>query len=118
MGVREPGGGWGELEQLNSSRRRTARGVDVPGDALLARFRRHYQDPALYESARYRTRDGLIPFGLFWIYLARIPNNLAYERLSEMRAIGGALAMAFAKSGAPTPESIRADQRDAYLSEG
>lgn len=85
----------------------------MPGDVLLARFRRHYQDPSLYESRRYRTRDGVIPFQVFWIYLRRIPANLAFERLSDMRAIGGAIAQAWSKSG--VPESVRADQRDAFL---
>lgn len=83
---------------------------------LLARFRRHYQDPSLYESRRYRTRDRTIPFRLFWIYAERIPANLAYERLSDARAIGSALSLAFSKS-AQLPDSIQKDQRDAFIAD-
>lgn len=83
---------------------------------MLARFRRHYQDGSLYESPRYRTRDRVIPFGVFWIHYSQIPANLAYERLSEMRAIGGALAAAFSKDSR-TPRSIQEDQRESYVAE-
>lgn len=53
---------------------------------------------------------------MFWIYLARVPHNLAFQRLSDLRAINAALAMAFRKDGG-TPDSVRADMRDAYLQE-
>jgi hypothetical protein len=54
---------------------------------------------------------------VFWIDFNRISNNLAYERLSEMRAVLGAIGIAFGKKGASLPESIRQDQKDAYLAE-
>jgi len=82
---------------------------------LIARFRRHYQDPSLWSSPEYRTPDHVIPFGMFWIYLRAISANLALERLSETRAISNALAQAFSKNG--VPDSIRRDQRDGYVAE-
>lgn len=84
---------------------------------LIARFRRHYPDPSLWRSPEYRTRDHVIPFGLFWIYQAAIPSNMALDRLSEMRAILGALGIAFGKKGTSLPESVRQDQKSAYLAE-
>ena len=80
---------------------------------LLARFRRHYQDPGLYRSPAYATRDQVIPFGVFWIYWNAMPGTLAEERLSEARAIGHALALAFGKANAPLPKSVVEDQRAA-----
>ena len=47
-----------------------------------------------------------------------MPSNLALERLSESRAIGHALALAFAKQGSSgIPENLKKDQRDAYVAE-
>lgn len=46
-----------------------------------------------------------------------MPSNLALERLSEMRAVLGAIGVAFGKKGASLPASVRADQKDAYVAE-
>jgi hypothetical protein len=82
---------------------------------LLADFRRHYRDPALYESPRYRTRDGVIPFGAFWIFYRRIPSHLALERVNMMRAVLNAISVAFGKEGSGLPESVRRDLKEARL---
>jgi hypothetical protein len=58
------------------------------------------------------------PFGLFWYRYLAIAPNLAFERLSEARAIGHALAQAFSKDTSRLPESVTNDQRAAFLVEG
>lgn len=82
---------------------------------LLADFRRHYPDPTLYASSRYRTRDGVIPFGAFWLYYRRISAQLALERVNMMRAVLNAVGVAFGKEGAGLPQSVRADLKEAGL---
>lgn len=42
---------------------------------------------------------------------------MALERLSDMRGILGALGVAFGKKGSALPESVRQDQKSAYIAE-
>jgi hypothetical protein len=64
---------------------------------------------------RYRTDEHIIPFGLFWIYYRALESNLALERVQQLRAVGGAIGVAFGK-GSELPPSVQSDLRDAYLS--
>lgn len=86
------------------------------GVALLAEFRRHYADPSLYRSPHYKTSDGVIPFGAFWIYTREIAPQLAVDRVNMMRAVSNAISANFAKD-ARLPESVRADLKEARLQE-
>lgn len=84
----------------------------MPSVAYVAQFKRHY--PGEYWSPRYRTRDHVIPFGVFWVLFREIPVNAALERVSEMRAVLNAIGMAFRKDSA-LPDSVREDLRTARL---
>lgn len=85
---------------------------------LLSRFRRFYSDPSLWRGAHYRTRDGVIPFRLFWIHYRAMPSIQALERIQQTRAVASAIGMAFGKADSGLPESLRSDLRDAYLEGG
>lgn len=88
--------------------------VPVPASALEARFIRHYGIDA-WRDEGHRTRDGVTPVGLFWYRYLRISSNMAFERVSEARAIGHSLSQAFAKDVKTLPESLQVDLRAAYL---
>lgn len=106
---------WDALAARNSKRARSDVGVSVPPAILLARFRRFYPDPALWRGRQYRTRDRVIPFGLFWIYYRAMPSIQALERVHLARGTSLAIGLAFAKAADGIPESLKSELRDAYL---
>lgn len=84
----------------------------IPPAIVLARFKRHF--PAEYRAAHYRTRDSVIPFGLFWILYATMTHDLALDRVNQTRAISHALAVAFGNEKAA--EFTQRELVEAFLS--
>lgn len=80
---------------------------------LIARVRHHWPD--VWRDPSYRTRDGIIPFPLFWLYAGALGASLAFERVQLARGVGHAIGMAFAKKDDGLSDSLRADLVAAYL---
>lgn len=80
---------------------------------VLARFKHHY--PGEYRSDEYRTREHVIPFGLFWLHYAAMTHNLAVERVNQSRAISHALAQAFAKDDGKAARFTESELAEAFL---
>jgi len=80
---------------------------------VIARFLRHYGRD-LYQNAQYSTRDGVIPFGLFWILYAAMTHNLALERVNESRAVVHAIAATFGGKDGAAAELTRAELAEAF----
>ena len=105
---------------MNSGRvrreRRAGNGQRAPAAVLIARF--HAAGFAsFYRSTHYPTRDGVIPFRLFWIYLGHaLPAEAARERLNLTWGLLQALGYVFRKEGTGLTEGTRAELRAAYLS--
>ncbi len=71
----------------------------------------------MWRDRAYRTRGHVIPFGLFWIYYRAMESNLALERIQFTKAVSSAIGLAFAGKDASLPEPLRAELRDAFLSD-
>lgn len=71
----------------------------------------------MWRAPHYRTRDHVIPFGVFWIHMEGILANWAAERLNLTRAVNTAITMSFRSASEPEPKSLKQDQRDAYVAE-
>lgn len=70
----------------------------------------------MWRSPRYRTRDHVIPFGLFWIYYRAMAANHALERINQTKAVATAIGMCFANKDADLTEATQAELREAFLS--
>lgn len=86
----------------------------MPPAIAIARFLHHY-GAGVYRGPAYRTRDAVIPFGLFWTLYAAMTHTMALERVNHARAVVHALAMAFSKKGGASDELTRSEFAEAFL---
>lgn len=85
-----------------------------PTRAFFAEYRAHYPTDLWFDPRQYATRDGYVPFRVFWAYYAEISPAHAMERLNVAMGVGHALERAFAKEGEPMNEALRTDLERAY----
>jgi hypothetical protein len=69
----------------------------------MARFERHYPG-VLWQPARWRTRDGYMPFTVFHVYETEIATHEAYARVEQVCAIRFANGAARTEHGDLTEE--------------
>ena len=87
------------------------RAITIP--LAVAHFLRFYGAGAL-RGPGWPTRDGVIPWGLFWLLYHQLRHVTALERLNEAQAVAQAIAMAFSGDKFQTDTIMQQELLEAF----